>query len=143
MLISRLALARLAVKEGRNAEAIAALKKLVQDADAARFKYASAESSLYLGEALLNSRNYAAARQELESAARKSESLGLKALLAKCDYLLGVTLRASGNQAEAVRRFLDASKLLQEMRQESKSDALLKRADLKQIAENPAGPPTK
>jgi tetratricopeptide (TPR) repeat protein/predicted Ser/Thr protein kinase len=143
ILISQLALARLAVREGRIAEVITSLKKLIQDADAARFKYASAESSVYLGEALLLSKNYPAARQELESAARKSENLGLKALLAKSDYLLGMTLRASGNQAEAARRFQDASKLLEEMHQESKSDALLKRADLKPIAENPAGPPAK
>ena len=142
-LISRLALARLAVREGRVAEAIPALKKLVEDADSARFKYASAEGSVYLGEAYLLSKNYPAARQELESAARKSENLGLKALLAKSDYLLGITSRATGNQGEAARHFQDASKLLEDMHKESKSDALLKRSDLKPIAENPAGPAAK
>ncbi|MGH9701976.1 MAG: tetratricopeptide repeat protein, partial [Candidatus Acidiferrales bacterium] len=143
VLVSRLALARLAVREGRVAEAIPALKKLVQDAEDARFKYASAEGSVYLGEAYLLSKNYPAARQELESAARKSDNLGLKALLARSDYLLGITLRATGSQAEAARRFSDAAKLLEDMHKESKSDALLKRSDLKAIAENPNGPPAK
>jgi tetratricopeptide (TPR) repeat protein/predicted Ser/Thr protein kinase len=140
---AKLALARLAVKEGRNAEAIGTLKKLAQEADSSRLKYAATECSVYLGEALLNSKNYSAARQELEGAVRKSESLGLKALLVRSDYLLAVALRATGDQSGATRRFQDASKLFEEMRQESHSDALLKRADLKQIAENPAGPSTK
>jgi len=143
ILNSKLALARLAVKEGRNAEAIGTLKKLAQEADSLGLKYASTECSVNLGEALLNTKNYPAAKQELESAARKSQDLGLRALLAKSDYLLGVALRATGNQAEASRRFQEASKLLEEMHQESKSDALLKREDLKQIAANPAGPSAK
>jgi tetratricopeptide (TPR) repeat protein/predicted Ser/Thr protein kinase len=133
ILDSRLALARLAVQEGRNSEAIATLKKIAQDADNSRLKYASAESSVYLGVALLNSKNYQAARQELKSAARKCESLGLKALLAQADFFLGVTLRALGDRTEATRRFQEASRLAEEMHQESKSDALLQRADLKLI----------
>jgi tetratricopeptide (TPR) repeat protein len=137
ILNSKLALAQLAVKDGRNAEAIGTLKKLAQEAESLGLKYASTECSVYVGEALLNMKNFPAAKQELESAARKSQDLGLRALLAKSDYLLGVALRATGNQAEASRRFQEASKLLEEMHQESKSDALLKRVDLKPIAEAP------
>src|SRR5262249_30653674 len=114
------------------------LKTLAQESDAVGLKYLSAECSVSLGEALLNARQYPAARQELEGAVRKGERLGLKALRAQAHYLLAQTLQHSGSAADASSHSREARRLLEEIRSESKSDTLLNRADLKRIAAEPA-----
>jgi tetratricopeptide (TPR) repeat protein len=127
--------AHLAISSGHAAAAVSNLKELVKAADAANQRYLSLECSLYLGVALVQSRSFAPARQELEGALRKAQDQGLKSLLPQAQYWLAVTLRSGGSKSEAADHLQQAQKLLQDMRNEAHSDELLKREDLKPIAQ--------
>jgi eukaryotic-like serine/threonine-protein kinase len=132
---ARLNLAKVSIKEGHAAAAVNTLKGLRKEADSLAVKYIATQCSIALGEALLNSKDYSHAQDELQSAVRKSEDLGMKSLLPEGHYLLSQALRKNGSKAEADRHLQQASQLVEEMRQESKSDSLLQRADLKLIVE--------
>ncbi len=134
-LAARLNLARLSVKEGQAASAVSTLKGLRKDADALAVKYIATKCSIALGEAFLNAKDYSQAQDELQAAVRKSEDLGMKSLLPEGHYLLSEALRKRGNTVEADRHLQQAAQFVEEMRQESKSDSLLQRADLKPIVE--------
>jgi tetratricopeptide (TPR) repeat protein len=133
VLLSKISLARLDVYEGRP-QVARTLKALGQEADALGLKYFSAECSVYQGEALLAARQYSPAQQELESALRKSEKLGLKALLAQSHYLLAQALKGGGNLGDPASHLREARRLLEEIRTESHSDAVVKREDLRSIS---------
>jgi tetratricopeptide (TPR) repeat protein len=129
-----------AIKEGRSQAAVGSLKNAAQQADRLGLKDVATEASLALAEAFLNTREYAAARAQLEAALRTSEKLGLQADLARGHYLLARVLQATGNGAEAVRHHAEASRILEEIHKEAKSDAILKRADLAPITTQPVKP---
>jgi serine/threonine protein kinase/tetratricopeptide (TPR) repeat protein len=133
VLLSRFNLAKAAVKEGRSQAAIGALKGLAQEADTLGLKYLSAECSIYLAEALVNTRDYSRARQELDRAVAKSERLGLPTLSAKGHYLLATALRASGDSTEATPHYREALRLLDEIRKEAGAEKVIERADLNPI----------
>jgi hypothetical protein len=59
----------------------------------------------------------------------------MKSMLPEAHYLLSEALRKQGNNAEADRHQQMAAQMVEQMRQESKSDGLKARADLKGIAE--------
>jgi len=91
---------------------------------------------MVLGEALLATGDSSHAQDELAAAVRKSEDLGMKSLLPGGHSLLAQALRKKGAAAEADRHLQQAAQIIEEMRQESKTDALLQRADLKPILED-------
>ncbi len=140
VLLSKLNSAKCLVGEKRNQAAIAPLKALVQEADAAGLKYISTEAELALAEAFLNAHQYPAARKELEASLRTSEKLGLQALLARSQNLMGRTLELSGSgSAEAAPHYAAAKRILETIHQESGSHDILKRQDLGAIAAQSAG----
>ena len=142
VLLSKLNSAKCLVEEKRNQAAIAPLKALVQEADAAGLKHISTQAELALAEALLNAHQYPAARKELDTSLRTSEKLGLQALLARSHYLMGRTLELSGSgSAEAAPHYAAAKRILETIHQESGSDGILKRQDLTAIAAQSAGRP--
>jgi serine/threonine protein kinase/tetratricopeptide (TPR) repeat protein len=133
VLISKFNLAKAAIKEGRSQAAIGALKGLAQEADTLGLKYLSAECSINLAEALVNTKDYSRARQELERAVAKTEKLGLRTLSAQGHYLLAMTLRLTGKGAEAAGHYREALRLLEEVRKEAGANNVLQRADLNAI----------
>jgi serine/threonine protein kinase/tetratricopeptide (TPR) repeat protein len=133
VLISKINLAKVAIYEGGSPAAISSLNSLAQEADSMGLKYLSVECSTYRAEALLGSRDYAGAQQELQSALGKAEKLGLRELLAKGQYLLATALRLTGNGAEASGHYREALRWLEEIRKEAASDKVIERADLKTI----------
>ncbi len=133
MLIAKFNLAKVAVQEGHPREAAGTLRKLADDADGQGLKYLSVECSIYLGEALVEAKDYPHASQELERALARSEKLGLLTLQARSHYLLANALRLGGNATEASRHYAGALRILDELKKEAKSDTLLKRADLSAI----------
>jgi tetratricopeptide (TPR) repeat protein/predicted Ser/Thr protein kinase len=142
VLLSKLNSAKCAVEEKRGQAAIAPLKTLVQEADAAGLKHVSTGAELALAEALLNAHQYPAAKRELETSLRTSEKLGLQALLARSHYLMGRTLELSGSgSAEAASHYAAAKRILETIRQESGSDSILKRQDLSSLSSQTAGKP--
>src|SRR6266436_1706119 len=133
VLASKIGLAKMAVSEGHSREAIGSLRGLAQEADSLGLKYLSVECSVYVGEALVNSKDYSRARQELEPALGKAEKLGLRTLLARDHYLLGTALRLAGNGTEATGHYREALRLLDEARKEAGAEKVIERSDLKTI----------
>jgi tetratricopeptide (TPR) repeat protein/predicted Ser/Thr protein kinase len=135
VLLSKFNAAKCVVEEKRSQAAIAPLKGLVQDADAAGLRNISTAATLELGEALLEVRQYPAAKKELETSLRTSEKLGLQALLARSHCLLARTLELSGSgSAETAPHYAAAKRILETIRLESGSDGILKREDLSSIS---------
>lgn len=134
-LTARLNLAKVSIREGRAPAAANSLKGLRKEADSLALKYFATKSSLALGEALLQTKDVAQAQDELQSAVRKCEDLGMKSLLPEGHYLLSQALRKRGSNSDADRHLQQAREILEQMRQESKSDSVLQRADLKPIVE--------
>ncbi len=133
LLVAKGNVAKVDVKQGHNQRALRTLRELRQEAKGLRLKYLSIDCSLYLAEALLNTKNYQPARRELESALQESENLNLRALLARSHYLLAVALQALDQEKKARQHHQQASRLLQEMLQEAGTDTLGKREDLRPI----------
>ena len=135
MLESKIGLAKVAIREGHPREASKPWKDLAKEADSLGSKYLSVECSVDLAEALVNSKNYPQARQELEAALGRAEKLGLRTLQVRSHYLLATALRAMGNESEAAGHSREALRMLDEMRKEAGAEKLLERADLKPIYE--------
>jgi len=135
VLMSKFGLARASIQDGHAAAAVGSLKALSAEAEAVGEKYLSTQCSLYLGEALVELKDYPRARQELETVARKARDSGMNSLLPQAHYWLAMALRGSGDKSGAAAHLQQASQFLAEMRRESGSDFLLKRADLRPIAE--------
>ena len=135
VLMAKCGLARASIQEGHAAAAVGILKALSADADAMGEKYLSTRCSLYLGEALVESKDYPRARQELETVERKARDSGMGSLLPQTHYWLAMALRGSGDKSGAAAHLQQAAQLLGEMQRESRGDSLLKRSDLRPIAE--------
>jgi tetratricopeptide (TPR) repeat protein/tRNA A-37 threonylcarbamoyl transferase component Bud32 len=138
ILLSKVNLAKVAVKERRPQAAIPVLKPLAEEADSRGLAYLSVECAISRGEALLIVKDYAQARQELERVLGKSEKMGLQTALAKTHYLLGTVLRLSGSPADASRHYAEARRILDAVRKEARLNELGTRADLSPIYAEPA-----
>ncbi|MDE3135502.1 MAG: tetratricopeptide repeat protein, partial [Acidobacteriota bacterium] len=127
--------ARVAIRTGRAAAAENSLRTLAHEADSLGEKYLSAQCTLYLGDALVAAHQYAQAQETLSQVARTAQDAGMQSLLPEAEFLMGEALRGAGQAGMAQIHFKKAAQLLQQMQQEAKSDTLLKRADLKTIAD--------
>jgi eukaryotic-like serine/threonine-protein kinase len=133
ILLSRFHISQTNLIQGRASEAATALRKLVGQADALGMTYLSFEASVSLGEALVESKDYAGARRELERASAGAEKLELRAVLAQANYWLGTALRLDGHRSQATAHYDQALQYLGEIRKDAGSDAFLQRSDLKAI----------
>ena len=133
VLASKLSLAKDAIAEGRSQSAAGDLRNLAQQADSLGKKYMSVDCSVTLAEALIKSKDYAHARQELQRSLARSEKLGLRMETARIHYLMGTMLRLSGGDAEAASQFTEAVRLFDEIAKEPGAEHLLERTDLKVI----------
>lgn len=125
--------ALLAAYEGRASTASSSFRALAKEADSLGQRYVSTASSLYSGVALSMSRNYSQGQREISVALSKAQDAGMKSLLPVAHYWLAVAMKATGDQSGAAAHFAQAIGTLQEMRQESGSDAILNRQDFKAI----------
>jgi eukaryotic-like serine/threonine-protein kinase len=131
-LTSRLNLDRVAVGDGHSRAAVGDLRSLAQQADSQGRKYLSVTSSVLLAEALVNNKDYAAARHELQATLGKSEKLGLRLENARIHYLLATALRLSGN-SEAAAQYRLGLNALDEIRKEQGAEHVTERFDLKSV----------
>lgn len=136
VVVSKLGLAKVDAAKGRAREAVASFKVLAQEADSLGSMYLSAECAVDSGEALVSSKDYAKARQALESALQASEKLGMRTLQVRAHYFLGTILRLSGNLSEASGQYQQALSLLEETRKEPGAENVLHRADLGSLYED-------
>jgi len=131
LLTSKLNLAKVAVGEGHYQSAAADLRALAQQADLLGKKYISEVSSTLMAQALIESKDYVHARQELQRNLSKSEKLGLRLQNAKIHYLIGSALRLSGTPSEAPPQYREALRLLDDIRREPGAEHVIQRYDLK------------
>lgn len=94
------------------------------------------ESSVDMATAMVNSKDYTHARQELERALSVSEKLGARLQTARIHYLLGTVDRATGSASTATSQYAQALKLLDDVKREAGAEHLLDRVDLKAIYED-------
>jgi tetratricopeptide (TPR) repeat protein/TolB-like protein len=132
ILLSRANLAKVAVKE-RPQTAAKIQTQLAREADALGLKYLSVDCSIHLVEALLAARQPVQASREGERVLAASEKAGLQALLAKSHYLLAKASEATGDSSNASRHYAEARRILEEIRKEAGTDAVIKRTDLRPI----------
>ena len=115
-LIAKLDLAKVAIAQGQAQAAIGALRQIIGEADAMGLRYQSIEASVSTAQAMIAVKDYAHARQDLEQLLGKSEKLTLRMQTARIQFLLGETLRLSGNASEASSHYRQAVSQLNELR---------------------------
>jgi len=133
LLTSKLDLAKVSIAEGHPQAAVSDLRTLGQQADAMGAKYLSVDCSVLLAEALIKTKDYAHARQELQRTLSKSEKLGLRLENARIHYLLGTAIRLSGSASEAKAQYSAALRLLDEIGKEPGGEYVVERSDLKLV----------
>jgi len=131
VLSSRLSLAKVTNVEGRSHAVISDLRSLSQEADKQGLKYLALESSVEMAAAMVNSKDYSHARQELDRALGTSEKLGLRLQTARIHYLLGETMRLGGNAGDAPAQYQQAVTILDQVKKDPGAEHVLERADLK------------
>ncbi len=111
------------------------LADLAVEADKWGFKPEAVSASIAYGESLVASKQYANAQTELEAALAASERIGLLVQQAQSHHWLSQALTGAGADAAGARQHLQAARgLLDRIKGEAKTDAVLKRADLAPIA---------
>ncbi len=130
-MISKLNLAGVAVADGRAPSAARDLRALAQQADNLNMKYLALESSIEMAQAMVGSKDYSHALQELQGELGKSEKLGTRYQTARIQFLLGNALRLSGNTADAAGHYRETLSLLDDMKKEPGAEKLLQRQDIK------------
>jgi tetratricopeptide (TPR) repeat protein/predicted Ser/Thr protein kinase len=135
ILIAKVSLAKVGVRENIGQQAIPTLRMLIQQADNSSLKYYSVECSIFMAEAMMQSHDYAHARQELEGALLRSDKLGQQSLSAEAHYLLATIARDSANNTEAQDNYREALRALDAMKKDAGAEKLLQRSDLKLMYE--------
>jgi eukaryotic-like serine/threonine-protein kinase len=131
ILISKMNLARVSIAEGRAQAAIPELRAAIQQADSLHLKYYWLRASVDLAEAMIKTKDYAHARQELDQALNTSEKLGTRLQTAIIHFQLGNLLKQTGDASGAAGQYRQASTLLDEIKKEKGAEHILDRADLK------------
>jgi tetratricopeptide (TPR) repeat protein len=129
ILIAKIAMAKVAIQEGRAQQAVTTLRSLLKQAENLGLKYAQLQCSVSMAEAMLRIKDNVHARQELERALLQADKLGLKPLSAKARYLLAGISAASGDNGEAQQHYQEALQLINAMHDDPGADKLLERSD--------------
>jgi len=128
---SKINLAKADLALGHAASVVPVLKKLAQDADALGLKADSVECSVYLAQALVATKNDAAAEQALTLAQARAENLGLRIVEARADSLEAALAEKSGKTAQADRSRKEVARLMDAIGKEDGAGKIGARADLK------------
>jgi Tfp pilus assembly protein PilF len=102
-LTNKFDLARLLVAEGLAQQAIPPLTSIRDETTRNGLKYLAAESSLWLGIALLKTKNYTKTKERLQSTLLQAEKLGLLAVQAHAHAVLAKVYKQEKNTVEAER----------------------------------------
>jgi tetratricopeptide (TPR) repeat protein len=135
ILVSKLNLDKVAIAEGRSQSVINELRALSQEADRLGIKHLALESSVDMAAAMVATKDYAHARQELERELDISERLGARLQTARIHYLLGTVMRQT-NTGGAAGQYAQSLKLLDDIKKESGADHVTDRVDVKAIYED-------
>ncbi len=129
---ARFVAANIAAAATPSKAAAATLAQIAQRARSAGLAYLSVYCAVQQADVLLRSGDRQQARLLAEDALARAETLGLRELRARSEYVVGAALRTAGD-AQSRRRYITALQLLEDMAREDGSQKLLERADLKAI----------
>ena len=133
ILIPKMNLARVSIAEGHAQAAIPELRAALQQADSLHLKYDWLRGSVDLAEAMIKSKDYAHARQQLDQALNASEKMGTRLQTAVIHSQLGNLLKQTGDASGAAGHYREATTLLNEISKEAGAEHVLDRSDLKVI----------
>jgi tetratricopeptide (TPR) repeat protein len=131
LLVAKMNLARVTLAEGHAQSAIGELRGAIQQAETLHLKYYWLRSKVDLAEALIATKDYTHARQELEDAQSSSEKLAIRLETARIHYLLGDAMRLSGSRDEASQQYQLAHRSLEDISKDPGAEHLLERFDLR------------
>ena len=126
-------LAKVDIREGQSKGAAQTLSAVAAAAEKAGLKFESTEATILAAENDVRLKRFARARAALDTALAQADRLGAKSLLAQAHYLMSLTEAAEGNAVQSRRHLESARRLLETIRKDSRSDDVLRRADLKPI----------
>jgi eukaryotic-like serine/threonine-protein kinase len=129
---AKLNLGRLAIAQGHGSDAVNRLRPLV-GADVTSDRNLALLCSVALAEALIQTKDYARARQLLQDSATLAEKSGMRLRLARIYYLEATASRLSGNSGDAWNQYRQTMTLLNSVRNEPGAENILRRVDLKAI----------
>jgi hypothetical protein len=112
--------------------AAANLAQIGRRAESRGLVYLSVWCALQRAETCLRAGDRQQAHELIEPTLARAETLGLRELQARSEYVLAATLRLGGD-AQSRRHYAAALQILEEMKREDGSQNLLGRADLKAI----------
>ncbi len=135
ILLAKIELAEVEVREKSGRQAIPNLRALIQQADDSSLKYSSVECSIFMAEAMMQSHDSTHARQELQRALLLADKLGQQPLSAHAHYLLATIARESNDNTEAQENYRAVVRILDTMKKEAGAEKLLQRSDLKLMYE--------
>jgi tetratricopeptide (TPR) repeat protein len=108
------------------------LATISRQADSTGAIYLSVLSALEGAETLLRIGDHRGARGEIDRTLPRAESLGLRELLARSEYVLATTMRLAKDD-QARRHYASALRILDDMKREEGNGQVLERTDLKAI----------
>jgi eukaryotic-like serine/threonine-protein kinase len=110
----------------------ATLASIASQADVQGLTYLSVYASLQSADTHLRTGNFQQARQDVERTLARAETLGLRELQARAEYVLASALRAA-KDPQARRHYATAQQLFDEMKRDDGNQKVLERADVKAI----------
>ena len=125
-------IARVAAVAQPSRAVASSLATLSREANSNGFIYLSVLTALESAETMLRLGDNRGARQSIESTLARAESLGLRELLARSEYVLAETMRGA-KDPQARRHYATAQRLLEDIQREDGARQILERADLKRI----------
>jgi tetratricopeptide (TPR) repeat protein len=131
ILLAKINLAKVEVREKNGRQAIPNLRALVQQADDLGVKYSSVECSIFMAEAMMQSHDYTHARPELQRALLLADKFGQQPLSAQAHYLLATIAKDSADNTAAQDNYRSVVRTLDAMKKEAGAEKLLQRPDLK------------
>jgi eukaryotic-like serine/threonine-protein kinase len=135
ILLAKIGLAEIEVREKNGRQAIADLRKLIQQADELSLRYSSVECSIFMAEAMIQTHDSTQARQELQRALLQADKFGQQPLSAQAHYLLATIARDSSNSSDAQDNYRAVVRTLDAMKKDPGAEKLLQRSDLKLMYE--------
>ena len=138
ILIAKINLARVGVREKTGQQTIPNLRALIKQSEASSLKYSSVECSIFMAEAMMQIHDFTHARQELERVLLRSEKLGQQPLSAHAHYLLATMAGNSRDDTDAQSNYRAVVSTLDAMKKEPGAEKLLQRSDLKLMYEESA-----
>ncbi len=110
----------------------ATLAQIARRSETAGLSYLAVRCALQRADTLLRIGDRQQAREQVEQTLAKAETMGLRELLARSEYVLAATMRLAGDP-QARRHYASALQLIEEMTREDGSQKLLERTDLKAV----------